>query len=167
MAVCWSSTIPISTAISKFDDIFVDFNVPWCGHCNRLAPELERAAHVLAGLRQPIVVAKVDADKYKKLASKHDVDGYQTLKMFMHGVPTDYYRPRKADLVVQSLIKFVAPDVFEINSDSDVRDFVEADGSDFPIFVGFGLNESVILDSAVKYKNLFYGPFEGIGSMIS
>lgn len=72
--------------------------------------------------------------------------------MFMHGVPTDYYGPRKADLLVQSLTKFVAPDVSELNSDSDVRDFVEAAGSDFPIFIGFGLNKSVILDSAVKYK---------------
>ena len=36
--------------------------------------QLERAAPVLAGLRQPIVVAKVDADKHKKLASKHNVE---------------------------------------------------------------------------------------------
>ncbi|XP_047947118.1 protein disulfide-isomerase 5-2-like isoform X2 [Salvia hispanica] len=113
-------------AISKFDYIFVDFYAPWCGHCNRLMPELERAAPVLAGLRQPIVVAKVDADKHKKLASKHNVDGFPTLKMFMHGVPTEYYGPRKADLLVQSLAKFVAPDVSVLSSDSDVRDFVKA-----------------------------------------
>lgn len=35
--------------------------------------QLDKAAPVLAGLKQPIVVAKVDADKYRKLASKHDV----------------------------------------------------------------------------------------------
>lgn len=29
---------------------------------------------------------------------------------------------------------------------------MDAAGSDFPIFIGFGLNESVILDPAVKYK---------------
>ncbi|KAH6836023.1 PDI-like 5-2 [Perilla frutescens var. hirtella] len=139
-------------AISKFDYIFVDFYAPWCGHCNRLAPELEKAAPILAGLKQPIVVAKVDADKYKKLASKHDVDGYPSLKIFMHGVPTEYYGPRKADLLVQSLTKFVAPDVTLLSSDTDIRDFVKAAGSDYPIFIGFGLNESMILDPAVKYK---------------
>lgn len=72
--------------------------------------------------------------------------------MYMHGVPTDYYGPRKSDLLVKSLTKFVAPDVSVLSSDSDVRDFVEAAGSDFPVFIGFGLNESVMLDSAVKYK---------------
>ena len=78
--------------------------------------------------------------------------GFPTLKMFMHGVPTEYYGPRKADLLVQSLAKFVAPDVSVLSSDSDVRDFVKAAGFDFPIFIGFGVNEWVILDSAVKNK---------------
>ncbi|KAL0351370.1 UNVERIFIED_CONTAM: protein disulfide-isomerase 5-2 [Sesamum calycinum] len=139
-------------AISNFDYIFVDFYAPWCGHCKRLAPELDKAAPILAGLKQPIVVAKVDADKYRKLGSKHDIDGYPTLKIFMHGVATEYYGPRKADLLVRFLTKFVAPDVSILNSDSAIRDFIEAAGTNFPIFIGFGLNESVISDLGVKYK---------------
>ncbi|KAL0360097.1 UNVERIFIED_CONTAM: protein disulfide-isomerase 5-2 [Sesamum radiatum] len=161
-------------AISNFDYIFVDFYAPWCGHCKRLAPELnlcdissvpwavdcsvhsevhlDKAAPILAGLKQPIVVAKLDADKYRKLASKHDIDGYPTLKIFMHGVATEYYGPRKAELLVRFLTKFVAPDVSILNSDSAIRDFIEAAGTYFPIFIGFGLNESVISDLAVKHK---------------
>ncbi|XP_051139139.1 protein disulfide isomerase-like 5-2 [Andrographis paniculata] len=140
------------TAISKFDYLFVDFYAPWCGHCKRLAPELDKAAPVLAGLKQPIVVAKVNADKYKKLASKHEIDGYPTLKIFMHGVATEYYGPRKADLLVRSLAKIVAPDVAILDSDAAIKNFVEESGSDFPIFIGFGLNESVISNLAAKYK---------------
>ncbi|GFP81374.1 protein disulfide isomerase-like 5-2 [Phtheirospermum japonicum] len=139
-------------AISTFDYIFVDFYAPWCGHCKHLAPELDKAAPILAGLKPPIVIAKVDADKYRKLASKHDVDGYPTLKIFMHGVPTEYHGPRKADLLARFLTKFVAPDVAILNSDSAIKDFVEAAGTNFPIFLGFGLDESVILNLAVKYK---------------
>lgn len=70
----------------------------------------------------------------------------------MHGVPTDYYGPRKADLIVQFLKKFVAPDVSILDSDSGISQFVEAAGAPFPIFLGFGLNESVISDLAIKYK---------------
>lgn len=61
-------------AISNFHYVFVDFYAPWCGHCKRLAPELDKAAPILAGLKKPIVVAKVDADKYRSLASKHDIE---------------------------------------------------------------------------------------------
>ncbi|KAK3036001.1 hypothetical protein RJ639_031174 [Escallonia herrerae] len=64
----------------------------------------------------------------------------------------DYYGPRKADLLVRFLRKFVAPDVAVLSSDSAISDFVEAAGTNFPIFVGFGFNESEISDLAIKYK---------------
>ncbi|PHT45705.1 Protein disulfide-isomerase 5-2 [Capsicum baccatum] len=139
-------------AISKFDYILVDFYAPWCGHCKRLAPQLDKAARILADLKQPISIAKIDADKYKRVGSKYDIDGYPTIKIFMHGVPTDYYGPRKADLLVRFLKKFVAPDVAILNSDSAISEFVEEAGTSFPIFIGFGLNESAISHFAVKYK---------------
>ena len=41
---------------------------------SNVTSQLEKAAPVLARLKQPIVVAKVDADKYRKLASKHDIE---------------------------------------------------------------------------------------------
>lgn len=78
--------------------------------------------------------------------------GFPTLKIFMHGVPTDYYGPRKADLLVQFLTKFVAPDVAVLNSDPAISEFIEEAGRTFPIVIGFGLNESVISHLAVKYK---------------
>ncbi|KAA8546309.1 hypothetical protein F0562_002952 [Nyssa sinensis] len=140
------------SAISSFDYVFVDFYAPWCGHCKRLAPELDKAAPVLAGLKEPIVIAKVNADKYTRLASKYEIDGFPTLKVFMHGVPTEYYGPRKADLLVRFLKKFVAPDVAILASDSAISEFVEEAGTHFPIYVGFGLNESMISNLAIKYK---------------
>ncbi|XP_049409373.1 protein disulfide isomerase-like 5-2 [Solanum stenotomum] len=139
-------------AISNFDYILVDFYAPWCGHCKRLAPQLDKAASILADLKQPISIAKIDADKYKRVGSKYGIDGYPTLKIFMHGVPTEYYGPRKADLLVRFLKKFVAADVAILNSDSAISEFVEAAGTSFPIFIGFGLNESAISHFAVKYK---------------
>ncbi|KAJ6859099.1 protein disulfide-isomerase 5-2-like [Populus alba x Populus x berolinensis] len=140
------------STISTYDYVFVDFYAPWCGHCKRLAPELDVAAPILAELKKPIVIAKVNADKYTRLARKHKVDGFPTLKIYMHGVPTEYYGPRKAELLVRFLRKFVAPDVTILNSDSAIRDFVEEAGIHFPIFIGFGLNETVMSNLAIKYK---------------
>ncbi|CAN0911958.1 Protein disulfide-isomerase 5-2 [Linum grandiflorum] len=140
------------SAISTFDHIFVDFYAPWCGHCKRLAPELDAAAAALSDSKDAIVISKINAEKYRRLADKYDVDGYPTLKVFIHGVPMDYYGPRKADLLVRYLKKFVAPDVATLNSDASVKDFVEGAGTFFPIYLGFGLNETAISKLAVKYK---------------
>ncbi|CAI0554434.1 unnamed protein product [Linum tenue] len=140
------------SAISTFDHIFVDFYAPWCGHCKRLAPELDKAAAIVAESKDAIVIAKIDAEKYRRLADKHDVDGYPTLKIFIHGVGMDYYGPRKADLLVRYLKKFVAPNVATLDSDSAIKEFVEGAGTFFPIYLGFGLDESTISNLAVKYK---------------
>lgn len=140
------------SAISSFDYILVDFYAPWCGHCKRLAPELDAAAPILAELREPIVIAKVNADKYRRLGDKYEIDGFPTLKLFTHGVPMDYYGPRNADLLVRFLKKFVAPDVAILNSDTAISSFVEAAGTYFPIYIGFGMNESAIAKFAIKYK---------------
>ncbi|XP_075515932.1 protein disulfide isomerase-like 5-2 [Primulina tabacum] len=94
--------------------------------------QLDKAAPLLSGLKKPMVVAKVDADKYTNLASKHDIE--------------------KADLLVRYLTKFVAPDVAILCSDSAIREFIEAAGIYFPTFIGFGLNESTISNLPIKYK---------------
>lgn len=140
------------TAISTFDHILVDFYAPWCGHCKKLSPVLDETAPVLAKLNQPVVIAKLDADKYRKLASKHEIDGFPTLKLFVHGVPIEYTGPRKPEQLIRFLKKYVAPDVSVLNSDSAVYSFVNEAGKDFPIFIGFGLNESLISEYGQRYK---------------
>ncbi|KAG6699269.1 hypothetical protein I3842_08G059800 [Carya illinoinensis] len=125
---------------------------PMVRHCKRLSPQLDEAAPTLSSLKEPIVIAKVNADKFTRLARKYDIDGFPTLKVFMHGVPVEYKGPRKADLLVRYLKKFVAPDVSVLDSDSAISNFVEASGPHFPIFIGFGLNESMISKLAEKYK---------------
>ncbi|XP_057721907.1 protein disulfide-isomerase 5-2 [Arachis stenosperma] len=140
------------SAISSFDHILVDFYAPWCGHCKRLSPELDAAAPVLATLKDPIVIAKVDADKHTGLAKKYDVDAYPTIMLFNHGVPVEYRGPRKAELLVRYLKKFAASDVAVLDSDSAVKSFVEEAGEFFPIFIGFGLDSSMMEKLGIKYK---------------
>lgn len=78
--------------------------------------------------------------------------GFPTLMLFIHGVPIEYTGSRKADQLVRNLKKFVAPDVSILDSDTAIKNFVENAGTSFPMFLGFGLNESLIAEYGRKYK---------------
>ncbi|KAI3717609.1 hypothetical protein L1987_69336 [Smallanthus sonchifolius] len=75
-----------------------------CGHCKNLAPEYEKPASVLSRHDPPIALAKVDADaeEYKGLAEKFEIQGFPTIKILKNGgeVVQDYKGPRKADGIV-------------------------------------------------------------------
>ena len=80
--------------------------------------------------------------------------GFPTLMLFDHGVPlpSEYTDSRKADSLIENLKKLVAPDVSVLESDSSIKSFVEAAGINFPLFIGFGVDESLIAEYGAKYK---------------
>jgi protein disulfide-isomerase A1 len=72
--------------------------------------------------------------------------------LFIRGVPIEYTGLRKADQLIRNLKKFIAPDVSILESDSTIKNFVENAGINFPIFIGFGVNESLIAENGGRYK---------------
>lgn len=60
-----------------------------------MAPEYEKAAKELSQRSPPIPLAKVDATTENELASRFDVTGYPTLKIFRKGKVFDYNGPRE------------------------------------------------------------------------
>uniref|UniRef100_A0A2P2L7N1 protein disulfide-isomerase n=2 Tax=Rhizophora mucronata TaxID=61149 RepID=A0A2P2L7N1_RHIMU len=70
-----------AVVLDETKDVLVEFYAPWCGHCKNLAPTYEKVATAFK-LEEDVVIANLDADKYKDLAEKYGVSGYPTLKFF-------------------------------------------------------------------------------------
>ncbi|KAK9084310.1 hypothetical protein Scep_030781 [Stephania cephalantha] len=70
--------------LDKTKDVLVEFYAPWCGHCKNLAPIYEKVAAAYK-FEEDVVIANLDADKYKGAAEKYGVSGYPTLKFFPKG----------------------------------------------------------------------------------
>ncbi|KAJ3530538.1 hypothetical protein NM688_g7692 [Phlebia brevispora] len=62
----------------------ISFTAPWCGHCQKMAPEFSKAA---VGVHPFIPFYNVDCDdqKNKKLCAEQGVQGFPTIKLFPRG----------------------------------------------------------------------------------
>ncbi|KAI0675581.1 thioredoxin-like protein [Trametes maxima] len=75
----------------------VAFVAPWCGHCQKMAPEFSQAA---LGVYPMIPFYAVDCDKQsnKRLCADQGVQGFPTLKLFPRGKdmkPLDFDYPTR------------------------------------------------------------------------
>ncbi|KAJ8684102.1 hypothetical protein QAD02_019894 [Eretmocerus hayati] len=82
----------------------VEFYAPWCGHCQQLKPEYEKAAKALKGI---VKVGGVNADDHKSLASRYNVRGFPTIKIFgaNPNKPEDYNGARTAAGLVDAALE--------------------------------------------------------------
>jgi len=87
----------------------IEFYAPWCGHCQRLAPEWEKAAQNLKGIVK-IGAVNCDEEKNKGLAGNFGIQGFPTIKFFpseqkvegkgVTKTPLDYNGARTASAIV-------------------------------------------------------------------
>ncbi|XP_016483820.1 protein disulfide-isomerase-like [Nicotiana tabacum] len=115
--------------VSNHNFIVVEFYAPWCGHCQKLAPEYEKAASVLSSHDPPIVLAKIDAsdEANRGLATQYQLKGFPTIKIFRDGGKNiqEYNGPREADGIVTYIKKQSGPASPEIKSKEDAANVID------------------------------------------
>ncbi|PAV76720.1 hypothetical protein WR25_21045 isoform B [Diploscapter pachys] len=71
--------------LNKRDDEtwIVDFFAPWCGPCQQLAPEYQRAARSLKSHKEDkIIMASVDCQAHPQLCKSQKVNSYPTIRLY-------------------------------------------------------------------------------------
>ncbi|XP_007532784.2 protein disulfide-isomerase A4 [Erinaceus europaeus] len=115
--------------VNAADIMLVEFYAPWCGHCKKLAPEYEKAAKELSKRSPAIPLAKVDATAETELATRFEVSGYPTLKIFRRGKPFEYNGPREKYGIVDYMLEQSGPPSKEVAGLKQVQETLK-DGDD-------------------------------------
>ncbi|KAI4331245.1 hypothetical protein MLD38_029448 [Melastoma candidum] len=63
---------------------------PWCARSAELMPQFAEAATLLKEMRSPVVLAKLDAERYPRAASDVEIKGFPTLLLFVNGTRKAY-----------------------------------------------------------------------------
>lgn len=142
------------------DNIWVvEFYAPWCGHCQQLIPEYDKAATALKGV---VKVGAVNVDEHKSLGSKYGITGFPKIKIFgLESKPEDYNGPRTAVGIVDAAINAASQKVRRglggkrNHSDSkskDSKDVVELTDDNF---------DKLVMNSEDMWLVEFYAPWCG------
>ena len=143
--------------ISKFENILIVFYAPWCGHCKKLRPELEKAASIL--ILENIFCAKVDATVEKELSKKYGIRGFPTIKFFKNKIPIDYKGIRKEKEIINFARKASTPTT-NLNSIEEVENIKN---NNEVCIIYFGKNDEdlkIFKNIALKIENFFFGIVE-------
>ncbi|CAN1317575.1 Protein disulfide isomerase-like 1-5 [Linum perenne] len=131
--------------ISENEYVLVLGYAPWDTRSAELMPQFAEAANKLKELGSPVVMAKLDAERYPKAGSALQIRGFPTMLLFVNGSPQSYTGGFTGVNTVSEAEKFLETHyiyvlgLFEKFEGSDYEEFIKAAISDNEIqFVQVG-----------------------------
>ncbi|KAF5758211.1 putative protein disulfide-isomerase [Helianthus annuus] len=112
-------------AIDGNEYVFVLGYAPWDVRSAELMPRFAEAASVLKELESDVLMGKVDAERYPKVASSLGVKGYPTLLLFVNGSSLPYTGGFSSEEIVTWVRKKTGTPVIRINSIDEANDFLK------------------------------------------
>lgn len=102
------------------------FYAPWCGHCKKMAPTLDKVAVYLKG---KMAIGKIDCTQHKSLCDRYSVNGFPTLKVYRDGAMFDYPSERDADSIINFAEKMSSSAVVNVSSHHDAIENAKKGGN--------------------------------------
>jgi protein disulfide-isomerase-like protein len=76
----------IDAAIKKYDYVLIKYHAPWCGYCKELSPIWQKIIKKFDEKTlkndKTIKLISLDCEAHQRLAKKHKIGGFPTLKLF-------------------------------------------------------------------------------------
>ncbi|KAF7230699.1 protein disulfide-isomerase A6 isoform X1 [Nothobranchius furzeri] len=119
--------------VLESEDVWmVEFFAPWCGHCKNLEPEWTAAATaVKEQTKGKVHLGAVDATVHQVLASRYEIRGFPTIKIFRKGEEPEVYQGGRSrgDIIEKALDLFsdnaAPPELLEILNEDILKNTCE------------------------------------------
>lgn len=112
-------------AIDGNEYVLVLGYTPWCARSAELMPKFAEAATALKELGSPLLMAKIDAERYPKIASTLEIKGFPTLLLFVNGTSQPYTGGFSAEELVIWARKKTGVPIIRISSDAEASHFLK------------------------------------------
>lgn len=112
-------------AIDGNEYVLVLGYAPWCMRSAELMPKFAEAATALKELGSPLLIAKIDAERYPKVASSLEIKGSPTLLLFVNGTSQPYTGGFSAEELVIWARKKTGVPIIRISSDAEASHFLK------------------------------------------
>ncbi|KAK7261823.1 hypothetical protein RIF29_28144 [Crotalaria pallida] len=111
--------------LSEAEFVLVLGYAPWCARSADLMPHFAEAASLLKESGAPLLLAKVDADRFSESASFLGVKGFPTLLLYVNDTSQQYSGGFTADEIVLGSRKKTSTPIIRISSVTEAGEFLK------------------------------------------